>query len=282
MSLIVKTPATFLPLSLDEAKVHLRIEVDTIEDDSYITSLLNAATEHVEESTNFALARKTYQLFLDAFPGQDPRTGEAVIALLPVPIISVDSIAYIDADGAAQVLVAADYQVDLNSEPGRIVPAYGETWPSTRQQPNAVTVEFRAGYCPAGCIAALAINAAGTTYSADDVLTVVRAGATGGTAEVTEIGEGGAVTEIEFLTGGSDYSVATALVTTVLPSGGTGCKVNVTALDAQTVPDRFKVALRWLVAHWYEERQIVTDRARIPVPAGYDRLIWSLRLTRFA
>jgi hypothetical protein len=36
--------------------------------------------------------------------------------------------------------------VDAKSEPGRIVPAYGKVWPSTRYEPNAVQVRFVAGY----------------------------------------------------------------------------------------------------------------------------------------
>jgi hypothetical protein len=38
------------------------------------------------------------------------------------------------------------YAVDDQSEPGLIAPAYGETWPATRNEMNAVRVRFVAGY----------------------------------------------------------------------------------------------------------------------------------------
>ena len=42
------------------------------------------------------------------------------------------------------------YTVDADSAPGRIVPAYGEMWPTTRDQIDAVTVRFVAGYAGDG------------------------------------------------------------------------------------------------------------------------------------
>ena len=38
------------------------------------------------------------------------------------------------------------YDIDVTSVRGRIVPAYGLSWPDTRSQNNAVTVRLRAGY----------------------------------------------------------------------------------------------------------------------------------------
>ena len=40
-----------------------------------------------------------------------------------------------------------DYIVDISSEPGRVVLAYGKSWPSTTLQPaNGICIEFDAGY----------------------------------------------------------------------------------------------------------------------------------------
>ena len=44
------------------------------------------------------------------------------------------------------MLNALLYAVDTDSEPGLVVPAYGESWPSARDEVNAVRVRFVAGY----------------------------------------------------------------------------------------------------------------------------------------
>ena len=62
------------------------------------------------------------------------------------PLQSVSAITYVDADGATQTITASDYLVDSTSTPARITPAYGKTWPTPREQNNAVKVRFIAGY----------------------------------------------------------------------------------------------------------------------------------------
>jgi uncharacterized phiE125 gp8 family phage protein len=59
----------------------------------------------------------------------------------------VASVAYTDTDGASQTLVdGTDYATDLTSEPGRIEPYYGTTWPSTQDVMDAVIVTYTVGY----------------------------------------------------------------------------------------------------------------------------------------
>ena len=54
---------------------------------------------------------------------------------------------YVDTSGTLQTLVQdTDYQVDADSEPGRLLPFPGKYWPPTRRQANAVQVTFVAGY----------------------------------------------------------------------------------------------------------------------------------------
>lgn len=81
-----------------------------------------------------------------------------------------------------------------------------------------------------GVIESFTIAATGSGYDVDDVLTVGGAG-TGGTLKVTAVDGAGRVLTAELLTGGADYVVASAIATTVAPSGGTGCTINVTAVE---------------------------------------------------
>ena len=82
-------------------------------------------------------------------------------------------------------------------------------------------------------IKVVTINSAGTGYHVDDVLTVVQTGASGGTAQVLSVSVTGSVTSVALRDGGSGYHTFNNLPTTVVPSGGTGCTLNITssALD---------------------------------------------------
>jgi len=90
-------------------------------------------------------------LILDEFP-PDARNCTSTIDVPVPPLQSVSSITYLDNNGDSQTLAASKYDVDASSEPGRIAPAFGETWPDTRDVNNAVTVTFIAGYTTAALV----------------------------------------------------------------------------------------------------------------------------------
>lgn len=142
MSARLKTPPVNEPMSLQEAKDHLK--VDLVDDDSYIDPLITAARLEAEDFMERALVTQTWELFLDCFPAT---TWHPILVPRP-PLLSITSIKYIDTDGIEQTWAASEYKVDTASTPGRIYPAFGKSWPSTRLEANAVTIEFLAGYGP--------------------------------------------------------------------------------------------------------------------------------------
>ena len=75
----------------------------------------------------------------------------------------------------------------------------------------------------------------GAGYHIGDILTVIYAGASGGTIRVTSIGAAGIVTGIELVTRGTLYAVADSNTTSVVPTGGTGCTIDITALAVEDV-----------------------------------------------
>jgi uncharacterized phiE125 gp8 family phage protein len=77
-------------------------------------------------------------LTLDSFP--------SAIELLMPPIMSVESVKFIDENGDQQTLDPQDYFLDSVSEPGYLVPTAGRAWPTTQDRINAVEVEYTAGY----------------------------------------------------------------------------------------------------------------------------------------
>lgn len=139
--LVLKTAPTVDPVTVDEAKAHLRI--DTPDDDTLIGTLISAVRGLGESITKRAFMTQTWYLYLDEFP-------DAILVPLP-PLASVTSIKYVDADGATQTLDATEYQI-VKGDPGEIVPADGKSWPSVRDQRDAITIEFVAGYASAAAV----------------------------------------------------------------------------------------------------------------------------------
>jgi uncharacterized phiE125 gp8 family phage protein len=150
------TPPTAELLTLDQAKAHLK--VDANDDDNEIQAAIAAAVAHLDGyagQLGRALAPQTWTLYLDRFPCgagslRDPRRRPGNVIRLPLPpLISVDSIHYLDSTGVTQTLGPSAYQV-LAGERAEVWPAYGTTWPGTRCQPRAVAIAFTCGFGPAG------------------------------------------------------------------------------------------------------------------------------------
>jgi len=127
------------PITVEEAKASPSLRITTAANDTDIGTLIATARDTAETITRRAFVTQTWELVLDGFP-----SGGIVVPLPPLQ--SVASIKYIDDNGDQQTLNPLLYAVDTDSEPGLVVPAYGETWPSTRDEVNAVRVRFVAGY----------------------------------------------------------------------------------------------------------------------------------------
>lgn len=141
------------PVTLAEAKTHLRVDVD--DDDDLIEGLIQAAREHVESVIWRSLVSQDWALTLDAWPSGDR------LELPRPPLQSVATITYVDEDGVSHTLAAADYLVDTAREPGRVVLKSGATWPSATLRPAAgIEVAYTAGYGDAGDDVPRAIRAA--------------------------------------------------------------------------------------------------------------------------
>jgi uncharacterized phiE125 gp8 family phage protein len=144
MTVRVVTEPSVEPITLAEARTHLVIDADFTADDPYITSLISVARRYAENITRRAYVQRTLELLL-------PNFSEYEFILPQPPLRSVSFIKYIDTDGVLQTVAAADYQVDTYREPGRIKPAYLESWPTiVRGDFNAVQIRYVAGYAESG------------------------------------------------------------------------------------------------------------------------------------
>lgn len=138
MKYAVTTAPTVEPVTISEAKAHLRtLPGDVSEDDTIIIPLITAAREYCENITGRALATQTIQAY--------PETW-GLWRLPRPPLAAVTSVKYYDTGGAEHILAATGYQVDTVD--GQILVL--EAPSATLRDLNPIEVEYAAGYttCP--------------------------------------------------------------------------------------------------------------------------------------
>lgn len=122
------------PLTLDEAKLHLRVDSD--EEDTLIYALIVAARQAVENYTWLNLNEAVYNMFFDA-------TEVDEFIRINKQVITITSVQYKDATGVYQALSPSSYQTDLYSNPCRIKI---DTKPTVGNFLNAWKIVFTAGF----------------------------------------------------------------------------------------------------------------------------------------
>lgn len=130
------TPPAFYPLTLEEAKLHLR--VDGTEDDTYIQALIIAGTGYVENATGVQMIDAVWDLTIDAVP------TNGIIDLNHIPVTEIVSITYYDADNDPQTLATDDYNIIANGV--HITDA-----PTVYARDDAITIRYHAGYADDTC-----------------------------------------------------------------------------------------------------------------------------------
>lgn len=140
-SLSVVTEPAAEPVSVAEAKAHLR--VDTSDDDAYIGTLIAAAREWVQAYLDRALVTQQLTVKMDTFPDE--------IELPRPPVASggtltATTVTYTLASGSTTAMSASDYRVDREATPGVVRTVYAGTWPTHLADSNAVSVTWWAGY----------------------------------------------------------------------------------------------------------------------------------------
>ncbi|WP_025917676.1 head-tail connector protein [Herminiimonas sp. CN] len=178
MPIKLNTTPAVEPVSLAEAKLHLR--VDFTDDDTLITMLIGAARVAAENICRRAFITQKWDLYLDAFPRQNfygvlpgyapldqyipsvlqAQRGYAIRFRggkieLPFPALqSVEYVKYRDATGTLVTLDPSLYTIDNASEPGVLTPAPDQYWPNTQNIMNAVQIGYTAGYGDATAVPA--------------------------------------------------------------------------------------------------------------------------------
>lgn len=146
------------PVTLDQAKAQCR--VDFPDDDDLIRGYIVAARQYVEKFTGRNIYNRQMEMTLDYFPwpGWETTTGSSSdsymgwyfrglsIRIAKPGTASIDEISYLSDSGETVVIDESKYKADLVSEPARVMPAPGYTWPYQNQYiPGQVKIKFTSG-----------------------------------------------------------------------------------------------------------------------------------------
>ncbi len=260
------------PIHLDEAKAHVRVEHAT--EDSLIAACIAAARAAAEHRTGRALVAQRWRFTADGWPWDACRERLVV----PIsPLVDVAAITYLDTLGDRQTLDPATYQVVPDELTGWIQPAWGESWPALREQPDSVRVDAIVGHVARFTADATANTITLTgwpTLAVDDVVRLSNSGGAlpGGLAAMTE------------------YYIQSVPSTDVykLAASAGGAAIDITSAGTGThflgeLPEGLRAWLLLAVGTLYTHRETLARGQQVELPGGFwDHLLDPYRVVRFA
>ncbi|RUP11117.1 head-tail connector protein [Hyphomicrobium sp.] len=141
MSLVMTIPPAVEPVSVADAKAHMRIDGD--DEDVLIASLLLTSRLHIEVALSLALITQSWTITLDRWPpGRD-------VELPLTPLRSIDEVRVKNAARIANAIPREGYLVDLAARPARLV------WnnmvpPAPHVRTNGIEIDMTAGFGSTG------------------------------------------------------------------------------------------------------------------------------------
>lgn len=143
MGLQVVTPPVLLPVALEVARAHLRI-VDDLSQDDLITAYLHAAAAEIGNRQERQLMSATLRMACGNWPTADC-TGHRWLKLRG-PNCELVEINYYDANNDAQTLDTTDVLIDTSRRTPRLYFASTLSLPEVYFRPDAIQIDFTAGY----------------------------------------------------------------------------------------------------------------------------------------
>ncbi len=243
------------PTSADLATLRAHCRVDSSDPDAalllpvYLQAARGMAGSYLKQTfyeTQYTLVRDVLPSRGGPFPTGAPahaafwnRVGfpaslDGWFRVFNPPLISVDSIEYLDTSGNRQTLPPSSYAVTPGF-PGRIAPAFGKLWPLSLPQIGAVTLKYTCGY---------------------------------GTTTTTVTIAGGTTTTVAVTTGpGFATPLTTTTTAATVPTDVAGTTV------VANVPFQVQAAVLLHAAHLYRNREAVAEAAMSPLPMGVRDLL---------
>lgn len=145
MATLADNVATSYTDNIADASLGAQAPVVNTTGDPLLKSLIITARQQCEQRINCSLVTQSWKRTLDSFYTLRSNCLDSSIRLAG-KLQSVESVKYIDSNGVQQTLANTEYQVVGSELIGRILPAYGKSWPSCRQQPDAIEISYTCGF----------------------------------------------------------------------------------------------------------------------------------------
>lgn len=137
MALVLMSGPASEPVTLAEAKAHLRI--DGSAEDMLLTSLILTSRLHIEAALGLALINQTWMLVLDRWP------CDGTVELPIAPLQAITGIRVRNAAGVATTIAPTTYLVDIVSKPPRLV--WNNTAPpAPGRLANGIEIDLTTGF----------------------------------------------------------------------------------------------------------------------------------------
>lgn len=135
MSQICISPPTILAVTLGQAKLNLRVDGEYL--DALIEIWLQGIIAELEHETGQCLMPQTWEVTLDGF-------GDTIG--LPHPVISIESVSYLDSQGARKELSPTAWSLSRGRYKSVLSPFAGASWPVTFRSSEAVIIRLICGH----------------------------------------------------------------------------------------------------------------------------------------
>ena len=140
MTLLLVTGPAEEPVTLEEARAHLRL--DATDEDGLLGALLTAARVTLEGQTRRAFVTQSWRLILNQWPG-------VTISLPLAPVSAVTAVTIHDNNGDSNI-DSSTYEVSLEGDAPCL--ASITSWPAPTRRIGGISIDFTAGYGAAAAV----------------------------------------------------------------------------------------------------------------------------------
>lgn len=132
-----RTVASTEPVSVEAVRIQGRID-DTEDDGDLADAIAEARLECETLLGDVSLIDAVCVDYFDKFSDE--------MELHWSPVDSITTVQYVDQNGTTQTLASTYYELGTIHGLGVLRLKYGQTWPTTRDHPDAVIVTYKAGF----------------------------------------------------------------------------------------------------------------------------------------
>lgn len=138
MTAVLNSGPLVEPVSLAEAKAHLRIDTD--DEDGLLASLITSARLHIEAHLNVVLLNQSWSVYFDSWP------DDGVVVLPMAPLVSVNAVSIRSEQGDATIISDNNYYADISGRTPRLVRSRTGVWPPPKRKAGGIEITLTAGY----------------------------------------------------------------------------------------------------------------------------------------